>query len=620
MRLLELFATINEGILDASVESVIPDAIERLVAEITQTNDSGVSQSIFNIDRYGDPYPDEYPDDHEEAYYGWLPGWVEERVHELAYTVMDGMDYDANGIVVYRVITAERDWIENIDARGLGVYWSWDKMAAKAHWDEGGSITYHITGLVDPRSVDWAHTLVHNAHPDYEHEKEIYVYEGSPIKVTEIWADDKKVDPSLYADKDMLQASVGLTEDIDINLNGQRKRATKPRRANNDVLMTVPTAVMDAAFKRDGMSFYVGPGGSDAAIGNRYQKFAQWIQDSDSYEVPEVSVSSDGVMVFTNGRHRYAVLRDAGVDPMPVAMSPESVRYAQKLLHAKLTEATKCGIYNTLKKLRPDLAKKMAAVPGNSMNDSILFLQDNGLWDDTAQDLVLQIKAARDKFHTRFGNSKVVDDKNREQYLEALKVLMCHVVGLIKASVVSEARLDEGYISPAAAAKYIASDEELWDAVAGYVYNQDYLRENPDLVPRLLDVMKRIRPFKKRLYRGEPSFEHNDYQPDSDHDSNMGFSSWSLNVATAQMHNRYTYDSMVKYTDGPIQGVMVNDIAYWRTILTGEMHNAGDQAEMLVLEPVERRPAVELEDHGDEGYLEQLKGIEELARFRRGER
>jgi hypothetical protein len=119
---------------------------------------------------------------------------------------------------------------------------------------------------------------------------------------------------------------------VTIKYNGQPKVGVMPQRSMNDsTVMMLPTAAMDDAFKRGGAGFYVGPDGSGASIGKRYETFQQWIAKYDQYELPEVSIRDNGILNFTNGRHRYAVFRDAGVDPMPVAMSNESVPNAKRL-------------------------------------------------------------------------------------------------------------------------------------------------------------------------------------------------------------------------------------------------------------------------------------------------
>jgi len=125
---------------------------------------------------------------------------------------------------------------------------------------------------------------------------------------------------------------------VTINYKGQPKLAVKPARARKDVLMMLPTAAMDASFRQE-PDYYVGAGGSGAVIGKRYAGFAKWIEEHDQYEVPEVYVHTDGKLSFTNGRHRYAVLRDAGVAEMPVAMSRSGVENAKRLMRGVIREA-----------------------------------------------------------------------------------------------------------------------------------------------------------------------------------------------------------------------------------------------------------------------------------------
>ena len=178
---------------------------------------------------------------------------------------------------------------------------------------------------------------------------------------------------------------------------------------------------------------------------------------------------------------------------------------------------------------------------------------------------------------------------------------------LLQFFVLTEANM----VSPMAAAKYIAYDDELFDAIGGYVYQQDHFREEGAAqLPRFLDVLRRVRPTHKRLYRGEPSYEHNDWQPYKGHEMSMGFSSWSANVATAKMHNEYTHDPMVKYIDEPVQMIALEDIVLWRNRLhPEENHYSGGQAEYFVLEPVTRNPAFELEQMGDSNYMSQMDYI-----------
>lgn len=79
---------------------------------------------------------------------------------------------------------------------------------------------------------------------------------------------------------------------------------------------------------------YVGKKG-EGGIEGRYEKFANWVKDAESMHASDVSVNKDGGVIFGDGRHRYAYLRDEGVEKIPVSMDKESIKHAEK--HGYLT-------------------------------------------------------------------------------------------------------------------------------------------------------------------------------------------------------------------------------------------------------------------------------------------
>ena len=105
------------------------------------------------------------------------------------------------------------------------------------------------------------------------------------------------------------------------------KTFTLPR--PGDRMVTVKVGPFNAAWSRD-HNYYVGPGGSGAAIGDRYQRFGQWLADHDHVQAPYVDIGSKGDIYFSNGRHRYAWLRDHGWTVIPMSMNDESIANAQK--------------------------------------------------------------------------------------------------------------------------------------------------------------------------------------------------------------------------------------------------------------------------------------------------
>jgi len=113
------------------------------------------------------------------------------------------------------------------------------------------------------------------------------------------------------------------------------------RRGN--VVVPVKMAAFDAAWQGD-KGFHVGPGGA-GGIGNRYEQVGEFLQTAKTMEAPEVHVRENGTVIFGDGRHRAAYLRDQGVEHVPVSMDAESLANAQKhgliaLTKAKTQKAT----------------------------------------------------------------------------------------------------------------------------------------------------------------------------------------------------------------------------------------------------------------------------------------
>jgi hypothetical protein len=77
---------------------------------------------------------------------------------------------------------------------------------------------------------------------------------------------------------------------------------------------------LDASWRLD-REHYVSSGGGGAAIGQRYQRFGEWVQHGHPVEMPEVYINPHYQRVqFGNGRHRFAWMRDHGVISLPVCV------------------------------------------------------------------------------------------------------------------------------------------------------------------------------------------------------------------------------------------------------------------------------------------------------------
>lgn len=94
-----------------------------------------------------------------------------------------------------------------------------------------------------------------------------------------------------------------------------------PKGVPPDETVWISVAKFEASWKRN-RAQYIGPGGSGPAIGDRYEKFGAWLDRGEAaVEIPWVGLDQ-GEIAFTNGRHRYAWLRDHGVKSMPVDVDP----------------------------------------------------------------------------------------------------------------------------------------------------------------------------------------------------------------------------------------------------------------------------------------------------------
>lgn len=107
-------------------------------------------------------------------------------------------------------------------------------------------------------------------------------------------------------------------------------------------LVKVNVKQFDKAWSKE-KDYYIGKGGTQNSIGNRYEEFLnilqmpdekrkRWLGQSSKGNIiaSSVSVMDSGRIDFGNGRHRYAVLRDLGIKKIPVAMSKESIINAKK--------------------------------------------------------------------------------------------------------------------------------------------------------------------------------------------------------------------------------------------------------------------------------------------------
>ncbi len=96
-------------------------------------------------------------------------------------------------------------------------------------------------------------------------------------------------------------------------------------------LVEIDTQKLDELFKKDGMS-YIEPNGKNG-IGNRYQNVGEYLKTGQNIDATQVVLNEyDGDLTASilDGRHRFAYLRDLGMEKIPVAIDKDSFKTAQK--------------------------------------------------------------------------------------------------------------------------------------------------------------------------------------------------------------------------------------------------------------------------------------------------
>jgi hypothetical protein len=98
--------------------------------------------------------------------------------------------------------------------------------------------------------------------------------------------------------------------------------------AESDAVVWIAPGLFDAAWRRG--SQWMSPGGRTGAQGDRYRRIGEWIDAGNTIDMCVVWMNEDGVG-FTNGRHRFAWLRDRGLRAMPMQIAPADADAFAKL-------------------------------------------------------------------------------------------------------------------------------------------------------------------------------------------------------------------------------------------------------------------------------------------------
>jgi hypothetical protein len=99
------------------------------------------------------------------------------------------------------------------------------------------------------------------------------------------------------------------------------------RTIGSDVLVWIDPRKLNASWAKDRYSYFDTPNHANA-IGNRVERFGEWIKQGIPVNAPEVCLSDEGDVRFINGRHRFFWMLSHGVTRMPVAVPTD---YAEEV-------------------------------------------------------------------------------------------------------------------------------------------------------------------------------------------------------------------------------------------------------------------------------------------------
>ncbi len=102
-----------------------------------------------------------------------------------------------------------------------------------------------------------------------------------------------------------------------------------------DVIVWVNVAKLNESWKRD-RGYYVARGArTRIASPQRYRAVAKWVASGRRMWMPHVSLDGNGNVSFTDGRHRFAWMRDHGVKALPVTTERDQAEALRKRFGSK---------------------------------------------------------------------------------------------------------------------------------------------------------------------------------------------------------------------------------------------------------------------------------------------
>lgn len=89
-----------------------------------------------------------------------------------------------------------------------------------------------------------------------------------------------------------------------------------------DPIVWLDIVRVEASFSID-RNRYVGVGGIWAGQRSRYDNIGEFIRSGRPVWMPHLNIDDNGAVCFTDGRHRFAWVRDHGASALPVTADPD---------------------------------------------------------------------------------------------------------------------------------------------------------------------------------------------------------------------------------------------------------------------------------------------------------
>jgi hypothetical protein len=94
----------------------------------------------------------------------------------------------------------------------------------------------------------------------------------------------------------------------------------------SDVIVWIDVAKLNASWKHD-RPYYIARGArSKIARPESYRRAGEWAASGQPVKMPHIGFEEDGTVTFTDGRHRFAWMRDHGVRALPVTTEREEAK------------------------------------------------------------------------------------------------------------------------------------------------------------------------------------------------------------------------------------------------------------------------------------------------------